>query len=166
MASPNALNNDSLIWLILSNEFRDVMEKTMTYPSTPTDAFRDSREYSSYTYKKCMDLWFSIVRNNVCEIALVSVSPRFLWEILVFNNEVFEWRWWHAKYQPFQGVKDCLSLFITYHSSSINYICSKMNLSKSYGFVMGVFNCRVITANMNTRFQSETEKRKKRTTMS
>ena len=36
-------------------------------------------------------------------------------------------------------------LLITYHSRCVNYISSKMHLSKSYSFVMGVFNDRVIT---------------------
>jgi len=45
---PNALNKDSLICFILSNDCLDVSENTNTYPCMPIDALRDKREYSSY----------------------------------------------------------------------------------------------------------------------
>ncbi len=44
MTSPNTFFRESLICNILSNEFLDVMENTMRYPSTPTDAVLDNRE--------------------------------------------------------------------------------------------------------------------------
>ncbi len=47
-ASPRAFSKASLIFITFSKEEREVMEKTRAYPWTPTLAFRDKEEYSSF----------------------------------------------------------------------------------------------------------------------
>ena len=47
-ASPSALKRDSLICFIRSKDCLEIMEKTKSDPSTPTEAVRESLEYSSW----------------------------------------------------------------------------------------------------------------------
>lgn len=64
-ASPRALSKDSLICLILSNDCLEIIENTKMYPSTPTDAFLDRREYSSYSIKQSI---------NICKRVIIGIS--------------------------------------------------------------------------------------------